>query len=282
MDFEYSKQLRNLLQLGLTEREAKVYLTLLTRRMLTALDIQEKVNIPRTKIYEVMQKLVNRGICIEKRIGRYKFYEDVEPETSFRIILEQYQNELKKKKEVARELIHACTPLFKTGKERTTPMDFIEILKDNNSIHRKYVNVVESTRNELLSFNKGPYACDNAKRLKEQQVAETRLMNRGGVHKNIFEDFEIENYPWLAEYLAEQRQAGQQVKLIKFLPIKMILSDAEKVMLALEDPSGQSEGLVMCAIEHKAFGTACKILFKHFWDQAKGLHDVTKNLQKQG
>jgi sugar-specific transcriptional regulator TrmB len=274
MDFEYSKQLRNLLQLGLTEREAKVYLTLLTRRMLTALDIQEKVNIPRTKIYEVMQKLVNRGICMEKRVGRYKFYEAVEPKTSFEILLEQYQNELKKKQEVAQDLIKVCTPLFDEGKDRTTPLDFIEILKDNNSIHRKYVNVVESTRSELLTFNKGPYACDNPKRLKEQQSAETKLMNRGGVHKNIFEDFEIENYQWLAEYLTEQRQAGQQVKLIKFLPIKMILSDAEKVMLALEDPSGQSEGLVMCAIEHKAFGNACKILFNHFWEQARDIQDV--------
>ena len=72
MDDGYSKHLRNLLYIGLTEREAKVYLTLLTRRMLTALDLQEKANIPRTKIYEVLQKMINRGICIERKFGRNK------------------------------------------------------------------------------------------------------------------------------------------------------------------------------------------------------------------
>ena len=170
MDAEYLNHLRNLLQIGLTERESKVYLTLLTRRMLTAIDLQEKVNIPRTKIYEVMQKLVNRGICIERKVGRNKLFEAVEPKIAFERIIETYQNELKRKEEVAQQLTASFTPLFNAGKDLMNPLDFIEILKDENQIQKKYINLLESTRSELLTFNKGPYVCDNPQKLKEQQI----------------------------------------------------------------------------------------------------------------
>lgn len=274
MNNDYSKHIRNLLHVGLTEREAKVYLTLLTRRMLTALDLQEKVNIPRTKIYEVLQKMINRGICIERKVGRNKFFEAVEPKIAFERILETYQNELKRREKIAQELTDACTPWFNASKDIMNPMDFIEILKDKNQIHKKYVNVVESTRSELLTFNKGPYACDNPQRLKEQQIAETKLLNRGGVCKNIYESCELQNYMWLVDYVKEQQQSGQQAKLIEFLPIKMIISDCEKVMLPLEEPSGQFKELVMCVIKHGAFGNACKTLFNHFWEQGKDIYDL--------
>jgi len=57
--------------------------------------------------------------------------------------------------------------------------------------------------------------------------------------------------------------------LVDFLPIKMVISDGERVMLPLEGRSGQSIDLVMCYINHKAFGNACKILFDHLWEKAR-------------
>jgi predicted transcriptional regulator len=277
---EYSVLMSNLLQIGYTEREAKLYLTLLSNRMVTAIELQEKANIPRTKIYEVLQKLVNRGLCNEKKVGRNKFFEAIEPKIAFGRIIETYQNELEKKRRIADELTDICTPWFNNGKNITNPLDFIELLKDKNQIHRKYVNVVDSTRRELLTFNKGPYACDNPHKLREQQVAETKLLNRGGICKNIYESFELENYMWLVDYIQEQQLFGQQAKLVNYLPIKMIISDSEKVMLPLEEPSGKSGELVMCVIKHKAFGSACKILFDQFWEQGKEISDLTPNKRK--
>jgi len=267
--FDDPKYLRRLISLGLTEREGKIYLALLTRGFMTAIELQEKVDIPRTKIYEILQRMINRGLCIEKRIGRNKLYEPVDPKIAFQSLLEVFKNELKRKEEVAEELIDVCTSCFNASKEIGNPLDFIEILKDKIQIHRKYVSVVESTRYELLTFNKGPYACDNPHRLKEQQIAETEFMKRGGICKNIYETFEIEKYLWLVEYIKEQQLDGQQAKLVDFLPIKMVISDGERVMLPLEGRSGESIDLVMCYINHKAFGNACKMLFDHLWEKAR-------------
>ena len=70
---DVSKYLRTFIEIGLTEREAKVYITLLSGRVFTAADLQKEVNIPRTKIYEVLNKMVSRNICTEKKLGNASF-----------------------------------------------------------------------------------------------------------------------------------------------------------------------------------------------------------------
>ena len=86
-----SKHLRSFIEIGLTEREAKVYMTLLNGKMFTVLELQEAANIPRTKIYEVLNKLINRNICIEKKLGKNKLYEAVEPKLAMERIFKNYK-----------------------------------------------------------------------------------------------------------------------------------------------------------------------------------------------
>ena len=66
MKTEYRKQLQKPIDLGLTERGAKVYVSLLSRKGFTTLELQNSVDIPRTKIYEVLQRMIERGICSER------------------------------------------------------------------------------------------------------------------------------------------------------------------------------------------------------------------------
>ena len=89
-----SKYLQKFMEVGLTEREAKIYMTLLSGRMFTASDLQKSVDIPRTKIYEVLNKMVSRNICIEKKLGKNKMYEAVEPKLAMERIYETYRHEL--------------------------------------------------------------------------------------------------------------------------------------------------------------------------------------------
>lgn len=72
MSFDSVNLIRKLLDLGLTEREAKLYLTLLEKKTFTALELQQIAKIPRTKIYEVLQKMMDRGICTQRSLGKEK------------------------------------------------------------------------------------------------------------------------------------------------------------------------------------------------------------------
>jgi len=273
-----SKYLRTFIDIGLTEREAKVYITLLGGRMFTATDLQKAVNIPRTKIYEVLNKMVNRGICTEKKLGKNKMFEAVEPKLAMERIYETYQNNLKRKEELITQVSEVFTPIFENSKSIINPLEFIDVMKEKTQIHKRYTNSVRNTKREMLTFNKGPYASDNSERLGEQEDEETRLLKRGGSTKDIYELRELKEVDWLFESVKKSMGFGQKARVVEKLPIKMLVFDKEKVMFPLEQPIEESNELTMIYIEHKQLAEACRILFDHLWEQGRDLSEIENEL----
>jgi sugar-specific transcriptional regulator TrmB len=273
------KYLRAFIEIGLTEREAKVYMTLLNGRMYTASELQKAVNIPRTKIYEVLNKMHSRGICTERKLGKNKIYEAIEPELALESIYSKYQNDLNRKKKLIDQLSEVFTPIFENSKSIINPLEFIEVMRDKVQIHRRYTNSVRNTKREMLTFNKGPYASDNPERLAEQEDEETKLLKRGGKTKNIYEFKEFKEVDWLLESVKKTVRFGQEARVVEKLPIKMLIFDDEKVMFPLEQPIDVSNDLTMIYIEHKQLANACRILFNHMWDQGKDFAEVEKLLK---
>ncbi len=268
------KYLRAFVEIGLTEREAKVYMTLLNGRMYTASELQKAVNIPRTKIYEVLNKMLSRGICTERKLGKSKIYEAIEPELALESIYSKYQNDLNRKKKLIDQLSEVFTPIFENSKSIINPLEFIEVMRDKVQIHRRYTNSVRNTKREMLTFNKGPYASDNPERLAEQEDEETKLLKRGGKTQNIYEFKEFNEVDWLLESVKKTVRFGQEARVVEKLPIKMLIFDDEKVMFPLEQPIEVSNDLTMIYIEHKQLANACRILFNHMWDQGKDFAEV--------
>lgn len=274
--------IKKLLDLGLTEREAKLYLTLLEKKSFTALELQQIAKIPRTKIYEVMQKMIGRGICTQRSIGKQKIYEAIEPAIAFERIIKKSETEffesLENKKEIIGSLVKTLIPIYDENKENINPLEFIEIFKNKDQIQKKYIQMLQNTNQELLTFNKGPYVCDNPGRLNEQQTHETDLLKRGGICRNIYEVNELIKHEWLMEYIIHQIDHGQQAKVIDSLPIKMILSDSEIVSFPLSQTIGDSTDITLVFIKHHQLATACKMLFAHLWEQARDFREVTNEI----
>jgi predicted transcriptional regulator len=274
MKQEYKKQIQKFLALGLTEREAKVYITMLSKKGFTTLELQNAVDIPRTKIYEVLQKMISRGICTVRAIGKVKYYEAVEPKIAFKRVIDDYRShceaEFEKKKSSVESLIDIFTPVYAKGKDVMYPLDFVEIFKDKEQIQAKYIQAVNGCNIDLLTFNKGPYVCDTAGRLKEQEEAEANLIKRGVICRNIFEEEELKNYAWLMNYVKSQSDLYRKnARVINQLPIKMMVFDEQKVFFPLVQSTGGSNSITMIFIEHREFAGACKMLFQFLWDKAK-------------
>jgi len=62
-------------ELGLEEREINIYLTLISNQNLTALQISKHTRIDRTTTYDILERLMNKGITssfIENKIKHFK------------------------------------------------------------------------------------------------------------------------------------------------------------------------------------------------------------------
>ncbi len=273
MNDDCNKYIQNFIDLGLTEREAKVYLTLLTLKNFTPSELQHQVNITRTKIYEVLQKMVDRGICTEKTVGKKKYYEAVEPSVAFERVFETYSREcrelIEKKIGIVRNLIDELSPIYNECKDVENPLDFIEVIKDKKQNQKKYLMLIQESKKEILTFNKGPYVCDNPVRLSEQKQEESAFLNRGGICRNIYEKGELRRHEWLSDYIKTQKNSGQQAKLVETLPIKMVVFDASKVVFPLQQSIGKINKITSVYIQHRELAEASKMLFENIWEKAE-------------
>jgi len=55
-----------LLPFGLNDEEASIYLYLLEKRVLTALNISRNLHIGRTKVYRILDKLINKQLVVQR------------------------------------------------------------------------------------------------------------------------------------------------------------------------------------------------------------------------
>ena len=88
---------RSLIDLGLTEREAKLYLALLGRPEATPAELQRLSGIIRNKTYETLDQMVLRGYCRERVAGRRRFFSPTDPETLKETIRKRLLDELDEK-----------------------------------------------------------------------------------------------------------------------------------------------------------------------------------------
>jgi len=92
-------------------------MALLEQRELSALEINKLMNVPRTKVYEITQRMIRRGMCIEKRIGRKKKYQAVEPGKTLDCLIKEYEGDLDEKKKLAKEFCKMVYPMYNRGKQ---------------------------------------------------------------------------------------------------------------------------------------------------------------------
>ncbi len=99
--------------IGIRGYENKAYLTLLTLGEATASQIASKARIPLTRIYEVLESLVNKGL-IEVQAGRPRVYRAIPPRIALTHYVRMYVNELLNS---SKRIIDELSRFYRTAKE---------------------------------------------------------------------------------------------------------------------------------------------------------------------
>lgn len=270
---EHRNQIKKFQELGLTERESKVYITLLSKKSFTSSELQKIAGIPRTKIYEVLFKMVDKGLCVERRIGKVKYYEAIEPKKALHKMLDEYKTnyhaELEKKNELADNLTKLFNPVFEKNKTFINPLEFVEVVKDKEQAQKKILEAFREAKSEVLFLIKGPYVCDTNMRANEQLKEERNMLKRGVKCRKIYESHELDEAGALITQFKSLAKLGSQLKTIETIPIKMVVIDERLVIFPLQDTLSSINELTIISIEHKEMVHACRILFTFLWSEAR-------------
>jgi sugar-specific transcriptional regulator TrmB len=263
-EVEYQRFWRGLQQLGLNAYEARTYLVLLGHSRFKALELAPRALVPRQKIYEILDSLVEKGFAQVVQ-DRTKLFSAVAPNLAVPAYLERkrqiLEHELADQSRSAGNLIDDLGGLYSEGKGGRGTLDFLRIISEPAQTAGEYRRMLSDVKSEYLEFSRPPYAVDP---LDEMLVRQARA--RGVSCRLLIETGTLDDPH--RQRLSEYAAAGVEIRQASSLPLKLALFDGQDGLIALLDPVISKPAWTSLVFEHPGFGEAMRHLFEDRWQRA--------------
>lgn len=242
-----------LLEIGLTEYEAKAYSVLLKQNVASATEITKIGNIPRGRVYDILNLLIEKGFCVTVPSAVKKF-KAVNPEVAIYSLIELQKRKEQKMKETAKIL----QKVYDNQEDTSSSLEYVQVYTTKTSIIKKAEEMANNCNKVFRTFNKPPYATtknyDN-------------VIRKGPKFKAIYE-IEENNPEEFISWVKHYEQRGEEVRLIEKLPLKLIISDEKKIMFTLKNRGGLKNDLTSIVVEHSDLTDALIELFEIYWKKS--------------
>jgi len=140
----------NLKKFGLSENESKAYVGLVFLKKASAREIHSIAEIPRAKVYEILDSLVEKRYA-EILHGTPIHYKATDPEDLLQMLREDYE---KTAAEISKSFEEMELRPF--DEEESDNLDSIQYLRSEWTVRKKMKDVLEEAREELIIFTRSP------------------------------------------------------------------------------------------------------------------------------
>ena len=257
---------RKLQQVGLNAYESRSYLILMGHPRFKALELAARAHVPRQKIYEVLDSLVEKGFAQVVQ-EKTKLFSAIDPNLAIPGYLARrtktLQHELQEQTRLATGLIEDLRAAYEEGQGGRGTLDYLNLVNDPTQTALHYRRMLASVSNDYLEFSRPPFAVDP---LDEKLVKEAAAR---GINCRLL----IEAGPIDQEHrgrLNEYRDFGVEIRFLDRLPLKLALFDRKWGLVALLDPVLTKPSWTALIFEHEGFAEAMSGLFESYWCRADG------------
>ena len=144
-----SKELNTLLEkIGLTEYESKTLGTLFRMGEAEAPAISRLAQVPKTRVYDVLDKLVEKNLVIEIR-GRPKRYRGIEAKKAFDSLLQKRKDELKN----LEERVAGVETLIASAAGKEEQGETVMKVKDRHDFERILAQEIAKAKTSIVGFS---------------------------------------------------------------------------------------------------------------------------------
>src|SRR5713226_9797268 len=174
-EIDFQRFWRRLQQLGLNAYESRSYLVLLGHPKFKALELAARAHVPRQKIYEVLDSLVEKGFAQVVQ-EKTKLFSAVEPNLAIPAYLarkrEVLEQELTDRARTGSGLVDDLNELYSEGQGGRGTLDYLRIVTEPAQTAAEYRRMLGEVKSEYVEFSRPPYAVDP---LDEKLVKQARL-----------------------------------------------------------------------------------------------------------
>jgi sugar-specific transcriptional regulator TrmB len=268
---EFQRFWRRLQQLGLNAYESRSYLVLLGHSKFKALELAARAHVPRQKIYEVLDSLVEKGFAQVVQ-EKTKLFSAVEPTLAIPSYLSRrrqaFEQELTDQSRHANGLMDDLKSMYSEGQGGRGTLDFLRIVTEPAQTAAEYRRMLSEVQREYVEFSRPPYAVDP---LDEKLVRQARA--RGVSCKLLIEGSTLDDSH--RQRLGEYASAGVEVRQASSLPMKLAVFDGRRGMIALLDPVLTRPAWTAVVFDHDGMGEAMTGLFEDHWKRGTAFEEIS-------
>ena len=260
--------------LGLNLYERRLYAALLAKGTATAGELSELSNVPRSRTYDVLESLAEKGFVIIQPSKPIRFVA-VEPEEALERIKQRLHNELQemvgrieefKQTDAFKEL----KELYSKGLNLVEPADLTGSLKGRYSLYQRFENMAKSAEKtlDIITTEEGLNELVNVHSSVLQRAADK------GVRIRIIAPISEKNMraAEMLRNIAEVKDLNAVREQLPKIPYgKMFIADGKQAIMGLssEDVHPSQEMAFWTKSEHFANNFAHSI-FEMLWNQIPG------------
>ena len=263
---EYQLDWRKLQQVGLNAYEARSYLVLLGHVRFKALELAARAHVPRQKIYEVLDCLVEKGFARVVQ-EKTKLFSAVDPSLAIPGYVARrsraLQNELSEQSRLASGLIEDLRCAYLEGQDAHDTLDFLNLVTDPTQTAIHYRRMLANASHEYaelarLPFTRSPFSIDPLHEDLTQEAAARAIRCR-----LLLEALPVNKEQ--QERLRHYKDCGVEIRFLDGLPLELALFDTKGGLLTMLDPVATKPSWTALIFEHHGFAEAMSGLFESYW-----------------
>lgn len=171
--------------IGLNMYERKIYSALISRGVSTAGELSEMTNVPRSRAYDVLESLAEKGFAILKP-SKPMQYVAVPPEEALENMKEIHKEEIEEQMErldqfKETEAVQELEELYNEGVERVEPGDMTGTVKGRYNVFNHLSNSFSGAENEIKIMTTE----EGLNELHENHIDDLREADQNGVQVKV-------------------------------------------------------------------------------------------------
>ncbi len=236
-------------ELGLTEYEAKALTSLFRLKEAEAPQISRNSQVPKTRVYDVLERLTKKGLIIEVS-GRPKKYKSLETEKAFDLLLDDMKSRVRKLEEKSVVLKNSIV-----AQPLGTEFEKVLKVKEKADFAKILVQEIESAKISIHGFSnmlsENTFLADAMQKAADKNIG-IRLLS--GPMKKGAGDFTKKGI--------ELRETSHS--------LEAFIVDGKKVILSISDLSQEKPGYHFTIWPNNLhMASALTHYFEKLWEEAK-------------
>jgi len=257
--------------LGFNSVEEDVYELLVTRGRLSLEEVLAAADVKPEVQREALDTLVAKGL-VRQLTGNDHEFVVAPPEQAIEVLIAERMSALQAVRAQTAELATRARMATQTS----DPTQLIEIVSGEGSVRQLFLQALKSAREELVTFDRPPYASDltESANVQDERFAAGGLRIRAVYEQSLLED------PYHVRRILHGLASGEEAR-VAAVPLKLAIIDREWAILPLLFADEQTPEAAVI-VRRSVLLDSLLALFESVWQQAVELKPAAGELEVMG